>query len=119
MVDWVSKAPLDFDALLYEANPDQIIVPEIPTTILVGKRTHAHTNRIAELLSNQGNRVRIIKIKGAGYLGPFTFKNAVNTQVAKHITDSENSSGREESKIAAIPLFSRHNENRIYHHATF
>jgi len=116
MVDWVFKAPLDFDALLNEAKPKRIIVPEIPTTILVGEQTHAHTKRIAELLSNQG-QVRIVKIKGAGHLGPFTFKDTVNAQVVSHIISSENPSDSRADKIAAMPPLIRRTKNRINHPA--
>ena len=85
MVAWIKKAPSDFEALLKEHDPGSILTSDIPTTIFIGSQTHAQTRRIAELLSAQSERVQVKCLKGAGHLGPFTFREKFELEVLSHI----------------------------------
>ncbi len=85
MIDWVHKAPSDFDALLKEPDPEYILSEGVPSTIIRGSQTHVHTKRIAELLASQGKLVELKVLKGAGHLGPFTFKESFEMEVLSHI----------------------------------
>ena len=85
MIDWIYKAPSDFDALLKEPDPEYILSEGVPSTIIRGSQTHVHTKRIAELLASQGKLVELKVLKGAGHLGPFTFKESFEMEVLSHI----------------------------------
>lgn len=52
MIDWIGKAPSDFDALLREPDPENILPKDIPITIIIGSQTHAQARRIAEILAS-------------------------------------------------------------------
>lgn len=85
MVDWIAKAPSDFEALLSEPDPKYILSGAVPTTIIVGKHTHAHTLRIAEMLLVQADGVKLKFLDGAGHLGPFTFREKFELEVLSHL----------------------------------
>ena len=91
MKDWIEKAPADFHALLSEPEPDRIVDRNHPVSILVGSRTHPHTRRIAELLSDQSDMVRMGYLEGAGHLGPFTMRDKFERMVLDHIRAAEQS----------------------------
>ena len=86
---WVKKAPSDFDALLREAEPENIIVRDMPVTLLVGEQTQPHARRIAELLSLQSKMVNLKTFAAAGHLGPFTFKERFEREVLECVQASE------------------------------
>ena len=89
LVDWIEKAPLDFDALLNEAEPECILRSNVPSTVIVGGVTHPHTRHIADLLLRQSTLVRIRSLAGAGHLGPFTLREPFEKLVLSHIIDAE------------------------------
>lgn len=91
MTDWVRKAPLDFHALMYEADPQAIGPGRIPTTVMVGGNTHIHTQRIADILHEQSPDIVLKTVVGAGHLGPFSFRDTVTHNVIQHIQNVEKS----------------------------
>ena len=86
MVDWIAKAPNDFEALMAEPEPETILCGTVPTTIIVGKHTHANTLRIAEMLVSQADGVKLKFLDGAGHLGPFTFREKFELEVLSHLS---------------------------------
>ena len=89
LVDWIEKAPLDFDALLNEAQPDSIVRSNVPTTVIGGGVTHPRTRHIADLLVQQSTLLRIRPQAGAGHLGAFTLRDFFESLVLSHIIDAE------------------------------
>ncbi len=86
LVDWIAKAPLDFEALLNEPTSDPFFcVSKMPVKLMVGGNTHKHTTRIFELLSAQCISKNAVTLQGAGHLGPFTHRESFEREVLTHI----------------------------------
>ena len=85
MVRWIPKAPLDFQALLNEAEPENMLSHAIPTKIIVGSQTHPQTKRIAELLVSQSRNAELSVLNGACHLGPFTFSRKFEMEVLEYL----------------------------------
>lgn len=76
LTNWVPKCPLDFGALLYE--PSGADLPaDLPITLMVGTQSLRQTRRIAELLVARVPQTHLVEVRGAGHLGPFTFRDRV------------------------------------------
>lgn len=88
LTNWIRKCPLDFGALLYE--PSITPLPEhIPITLMVGTLSQRQTQRIAELLVAEAPHSRLLEVRGAGHLGPFTLRDRVARLVSEHIEKIE------------------------------
>lgn len=82
LTNWVPKCPLDFGALLYE--PSGADLPaDLPITLMVGTQSQRQTRRIAELLVARAPQTRLVEVRGAGHLGPFTFRDRVARLVSE------------------------------------
>jgi pimeloyl-ACP methyl ester carboxylesterase len=85
LTDWVSKAPLDFAALMDERTPacayDNL---GFPVLVLRGQHAPTPTRMVADILTTLVPDARLGVIAGAGHMGPFTHGGEVNKLFKAH-----------------------------------
>lgn len=90
LIRWSPKAPLDFRALIEEPTvAGSYRKLSFPTLILRGEHAPLPTRIIAEGLASLLPAKRLITIKGAGHMGPFTHAPEVSSLVVQHIAAAE------------------------------
>jgi len=104
---WVTKAPLDFRALIAEATPPNAYADlRFPALIMRGGHAPAPTRLIAETLPTLLLAARLMVFDGAGHMGPLTHAADVNAAIARHIAESQAKS-RQDSPLLATPYVNR------------
>lgn len=92
LIRWIPKAPLDFRALIEEGTPLAAYAAlDFPVLVMRGEHAPAPTQQIAEMLPGLLADARTVVIEGAGHMGPMTHAEAVATEIAGHIRQSEES----------------------------
>ena len=105
---WVTKAPLDFRALIAEPTPPSAYAHlRIPTLVMRGEHAPAPTRLIAETLPTLIPTARLMVIDGAGHMGPLTHAAEVNAAIIRHLAGSQPVSQR------VSPLIAKDYVNRI------
>ena len=90
LVRWVTKAPLDFHALMEEPTPLAAYAGlSMPVLIMRGEHAPRPTRMIAELLATVLPDARSTVVGGAGHMGPLTHAVAVGNLIAEHIDAAE------------------------------
>jgi pimeloyl-ACP methyl ester carboxylesterase len=90
LVRWVTKAPLDFRALMEEPTPLAAYAGlPMPVLIMCGEHAPRPTRMIAELLATVLPGARSAVVGGAGHMGPLTHAVAVSNLIAEHIDAAE------------------------------
>jgi pimeloyl-ACP methyl ester carboxylesterase len=90
LVRWVTKAPLDFRALMDEPTPLTAYAGlSMPVLIMRGEHAPRPTRMIAELLATVLPGARSAVVGGAGHMGPLTHAVAVSNLIAEHIDAAE------------------------------
>jgi pimeloyl-ACP methyl ester carboxylesterase len=86
---WVSKAPLDFGALIQEPTPASAYADlRFPVLVLRGEHAPAPTRVIAHRLATLCPAVRLAIVAGAGHMGPLTHAVAVHALMVEHIAEA-------------------------------
>jgi pimeloyl-ACP methyl ester carboxylesterase len=90
LVRWVTKAPLDFHALMEEPTP-LAAYAGLPMPVLIMRGEHAPrpTRMIAESLATVLPDARSAVVGGAGHMGPLTHAVAVSNLIAEQIDAAE------------------------------
>ncbi len=115
LIRWVTKAPLDFHALMEEPTP-LAAYAGLPMPILIMRGEHAPrpTRMIAELLATVLPDTRSAVVDGAGHMGPLTHAVAVSNLIAEHVDAAETALQRSRerdhgaaagARFIASPLF--------------
>jgi pimeloyl-ACP methyl ester carboxylesterase len=87
---WISKAPLDFYALIEEPAPTHAYtVLDFPVLVMRGEHALRPTRQIAEMLAGLLPDARLSVIAGAGHMGPLTHASPVSKEIAAHIRATE------------------------------
>jgi pimeloyl-ACP methyl ester carboxylesterase len=90
LVRWVTKAPLDFHALMEEPTPLAAYAGlPMPVLIMRGEHAPGPTRMIAELLATVLPDARASVVDGAGHMGPLTHAIAVSNLISEHIDATE------------------------------
>jgi pimeloyl-ACP methyl ester carboxylesterase len=84
MVQWIYKAPLDFEALLDEP-VGPAISQELRVTLIYGQRTRPQTSRIIDLLNDEIPAAIVREMQGADHMGPFVFRDRVMNEILRHL----------------------------------
>ena len=97
---WVTKAPLDFRALIAEATPlNSYADLRLPALIMRGEHAPSPTRLIAETLAILMPAVRLMVIDGAGHMGPLTHAAEINAAIVRHIAESQATSRRDSPRL--------------------
>lgn len=90
LIRWTPKAPLDFRALIDEAEPASAYADlRFPALIMRGENAPGPTRLIADALPTLMPSARLVVIPGAGHMGPLTHAPDVNAVIERHITESQ------------------------------
>jgi hypothetical protein len=84
MLEWIIKAPLDFEALLSEP-VGPAISQELRATLIYGQHTRLQTRRIIDLLNAEIPAAIVREMPGADHMGPFVFRDRVMNEVLRHL----------------------------------
>jgi pimeloyl-ACP methyl ester carboxylesterase len=95
LIRWVSKAPLDFHALIEEPTPLSAYRGlRMPVLVMRGEHAPTPTYAIAETLPTLLPDARLTVVDGAGHMGPLTHWAVVGALIATHIRTSERATPR-------------------------
>ena len=102
VVRWVTKAPLEFHALIAPdaARPGYANL-DCPTLIMRGEHASLPTRLIADALQTCMPRAWREVIEGAGHMGPLTHSATVNALIGRHIARFA-FEGHDEREVSSI-----------------
>jgi len=87
---WISKAPLDFRALIEEPTPKSgYAALDLPVLVMRGEHAPTPTRQIAEMLPAILPDARQAVIAGVGHMGPFTHGTVVSELIAARVGAAE------------------------------
>ena len=85
---WAPKAPLEFAALIEETTePAEYSDLRFPVLLMRGERAPTPTRLITERLIGLLPNAQLVVISGAGHMGPFTHRSAVNALIVSQISE--------------------------------
>jgi pimeloyl-ACP methyl ester carboxylesterase len=90
LIRWAPKGPLDFRAVIDDPTSARAYRGlNMPVLILRGEHAPTPTRVIADGLSELLPASRLMKIDGAGHMGPLTHASEVSALIVQHIVDAE------------------------------
>jgi pimeloyl-ACP methyl ester carboxylesterase len=90
LIRWAPKGPLDFRAVIDDPTSARAYRGlNMPVLILRGEHAPTPTRVIADGLSELLPSCRLMKIDGAGHMGPLTHASEVSALIVRHIVDAE------------------------------